>query len=184
MRNTWSYIKLCCRYAEIAILPVFSPKQELRRGDEWFMDHKETHDEGLNFLIDSIIYTVIFILSCIQLYIYIYTYTLPAPEFDGWKTPCTLVPSAYFWRCKRYVVTIVAYITRGYWQLNNEQILVIGFCHEPTSIMECHNYFDHCSSGWWFPAFFLNFHPELWGFMIQFWRLRIFCKWVGSTTYW
>ena len=69
---------------------------------------------------------------------------------------------------------------KGYWQLNNEQILVIGFCHEPTSIMECHNYFDHCSSGWWFQAFFLNFHPELWGFMLQFWRLRIFCKWVET----
>ena len=37
----------------------FSPKQELRRGDEWFMDHKETHDEGLNFLIDSIIYSLV-----------------------------------------------------------------------------------------------------------------------------
>ena len=37
----------------------FSPKQELRRGDEWFMDHKKTHDEGLNFLIHSIIYSLV-----------------------------------------------------------------------------------------------------------------------------
>ena len=57
------------------------------------MDHKETHDEGLNFLIDSIIYslvqshtliwdeyakialfmrTLIFILLCVYIYTYKY----------------------------------------------------------------------------------------------------------------
>ena len=36
-------------------------------------------------------------------------------------------------------------------------------------------------SRWWQLKYFLNFHPDPWGFMIQF-DLRIFFKWVGSTT--
>ena len=34
-------------------------------------------------------------------------------------------------------------------------------------------------SRWWFLKYFWNFHPDPWGFMIQF-DLRIFFKWVGE----
>ena len=44
--------------------------------------------------------------------------------------------------------------------------------------MECQKGLDHLGGGF---IHMFYFHPDPWGFMIQF-DLRIFFNWVGSTT--
>ena len=59
---------------------------------------------------------------------------------------------------------------------------LLDMCDMSQAVREISELKSEPRRGWWFLIFYsFNVHPDSWGFMILF-DLRIFFKWIGSTT--